>query len=157
MRYIPLWNRLTLRLQMIPVDQHWRKSSTEVSISHGKVHEIDTWMYHTQPVIYSLTPSWKIYSTFIVRIIHVGLPRGNNRRGVCLHVQLLPVQQSCRLTGKQWWFHGHVPYLCHATLFGISPMITSMKSTHEFLFSLSGSFTPCRHLRPSSGREHTIV
>ena len=24
-------------------------------------------------------------------------------------------------------------------------------------FSLSGGFTPCRHLRPSSGREHTIV
>ena len=23
--------------------------------------------------------------------------------------------------------------------------------------SLSGGFTPCRHLRPSSGREHTIV
>ena len=22
---------------------------------------------------------------------------------------------------------------------------------------LSGGFTPCRHLRPSSGREHTIV
>ena len=24
-------------------------------------------------------------------------------------------------------------------------------------FSLSGGFTPCQHLRPSSGREHTIV
>ena len=24
-------------------------------------------------------------------------------------------------------------------------------------FGLSGGFTPCRHLRPSSGREHTIV
>ena len=24
-------------------------------------------------------------------------------------------------------------------------------------FDLSGGFTPCRHLRPSSGREHTIV
>ena len=24
-------------------------------------------------------------------------------------------------------------------------------------FSLSGGFTPCRHLRPSSGREQTIV
>ena len=30
--------------------------------------------------------------------------------------------------------------------------------TREVLsLSLSGGFTPCRHLRPSSGREHTIV
>ena len=27
----------------------------------------------------------------------------------------------------------------------------------DFFFSLSRGFTPCRHLRPSSGREHTIV
>ena len=26
-----------------------------------------------------------------------------------------------------------------------------------FFFSLSRGFTPCQHLRPSSGREHTIV
>ena len=24
-------------------------------------------------------------------------------------------------------------------------------------FSLSGGFTPCPHLRPSSGRQHTVV
>ena len=28
---------------------------------------------------------------------------------------------------------------------------------HESWVGLSGGFTPCRHLRPSSGREHTIV
>ena len=28
---------------------------------------------------------------------------------------------------------------------------------HRNSLSLSGGFTPCRHLRPSSGREHTIV
>ena len=30
-------------------------------------------------------------------------------------------------------------------------------SGEDFFLSLSGGFTPCRHLRPSSGREHTIV
>ena len=31
------------------------------------------------------------------------------------------------------------------------------KSALKDGWSLSGGFTPCRHLRSSSGREHTIV
>ena len=41
----------------------------------------------------------------------------------------------------------------------VSEIISSdFDESHFFLFCfLSGSFTPCRHIRPSSGREHTIV
>ena len=35
--------------------------------------------------------------------------------------------------------------------------LNSMPQTVIRVLSLSGGFTPCRHLRPSSGREHTIV
>ena len=35
--------------------------------------------------------------------------------------------------------------------------IRSPASNHQFSLSSSGGFTPSRHLRPSSGREHTIV
>ena len=35
--------------------------------------------------------------------------------------------------------------------------IRSPASHQQFSLSLSGGFTPSRHLRPSSGREHTIV
>ena len=38
------------------------------------------------------------------------------------------------------------------------PLFYSWKARiHTWVLSLSGDFTPCRHLRPSSGREHTVV
>ena len=38
----------------------------------------------------------------------------------------------------------------------LDSLLTSKEIQRSFWF-LSGGFTPCRHLRPSSGREHTIV
>ena len=37
-----------------------------------------------------------------------------------------------------------------------NPLVFALQRS-SFGFGLSGGFTPCRHLRPSSGREHTIV
>ena len=40
----------------------------------------------------------------------------------------------------------------------ISHLYTNRSFTHAlYRLSLSGGFTPCRHLRPSSGREHVVV
>ena len=36
-------------------------------------------------------------------------------------------------------------------------MIKLLNECLQLVWSLSGSFTLCRHLRPSSGREHTLV
>ena len=41
--------------------------------------------------------------------------------------------------------------------FGLRNAPVSFQKLMSDWVELSGGFTPCRHLRPSSGREHTIV
>ena len=45
----------------------------------------------------------------------------------------------------------------HLLDFTPKSIIVDPKVEEEMRVELSGGFTPCRHLRPSSGREHTIV
>ena len=49
-------------------------------------------------------------------------------------------------------------YKSSRTLFCPAVIRNQGQASHQStVVGLSGGFTPCRHLRPSSGREHTIV
>ena len=60
----------------------------------------------------------------------------------------------------------HLPIKVDVHVSGMTPVVTNTGILKERVawerlragwVGLSGGFTPCRHLRPSSGREHTIV
>ena len=53
--------------------------------------------------------------------------------------------------GMVWW----KPPLNNAQWFMCYQ--SQLSTNHSWAQSLSGGFTPCRHLRPSSGRENTVV
>ena len=71
----------------------------------------------------------------------------------CYHSPLSPNYNT--VTWGEWvWYHLHIGDY----LFSLSkPPSGASYELHEFEVWGGGGLTPCRHLRPSSGREHTIV